>query len=1311
MATQDREILAHKAWLGFLQPVGVVVSPPALIKAQAFVNRSIVEEQQRFQALLSEDPDGNLVLADFPAFTRDVLGWYEDDLKPFPTELEVSLPDYEDVLSATWVVAESAATQKPTLVIQALPFGTDLDNASPQGKNHQGWQASPQARIERLLRENQIPAGILFNGAEIRLVYAPRGETSGHLTFPIAFMAEVAGRYVFGGMHMLLEADRIFDGRLLPEQRLSALLSESRKYQSEVSTRLAEQVLDALWELLRGFQAADESVDGRLLGETSREDPQHIYGGLLTVLLRSVFLLYAEDRGLMPQSYVYQTHYAVAGLFERLREDAGLYPDTMDHRYGAWAWMLSLFRLVFDGAHHEGLKLPARHGQLFDPDEYPFLEGRPYGIHRVMGDRIEPPRISDGVVFRVLQNLLVLDGERLSYRALDVEQIGSVYEAMMGFEVERAYGPSIALKPSGGGNKGHVVVDLGALLAMSGAKRAAWIKEQANCDVSGVATATVKDATTIEELVAALEKKISPRTKNVLPIGSLYLQPGEERRRSGSHYTPRELTEPIVRTTLRPVLEQLGPKPRPEQILYLKVCDPAMGSGAFLVEACRQLAEVLLAAWEAYNCVPEISPDEEPLLHARRLVAQRCLYGVDKNPFAVNLAKLSLWLVTLAREHTFTFVDHALKCGDSLAGLGREQIRLFQWKPQATEPSPLFSHINLAVDESTEWRRRIQKTNDGDEDGKRHCLMEAEEKVAHLVAAGDRLLHAFLGTTAARERETRRTAARALIMGNPQIGARTGCETENAAGEQIRFFPFHWEVEYPEVFGGQNRGFDAIVGNPPFLGGLRVSTMMGMPYFQWLKSAYPPAGHLCDIVAYFLRRAFTLLRPGGTFGLIATNTVAQGDTREGGLAWICNNGGTLFSVDKRLPWPGSSAVVVSVIHLVKGEYHGQKFLDGREVDHISAFLMSLGSHDLPARLAGRNSVFSQGSNICGRGFVFDDSDSAATPLNEMKALLVAKPSLAARVRPFIGGREVNQHPQQLHHRYIICLSDIALESGLAEWTELADIVRTKVKPERDGLGNNPNNVPLKRRWWAFQAHRPKFYDGLRELERLLVIARVSPHAIFTFLPTSRVISSQLVGFLYDQWHAFALLQSRVHEVWARFFSSSMKDDLRYAPSDCFETFAFPTAWQSSQEIDVVGEAYYEFRADLMIRNDQGLTDTYNRFHDPDERSPDILKLHELHAEMDRAVLNAYGWSDISTDCDFFLDFEIDEEEWNTRKKKPWRYRWPDEVHDEVLARLLDLNQKRAAEEKLKGTVKNAKTPKPKVPKKSAPPTLFGLEDN
>ena len=139
------------------------------------------------------------------------------------------------------------------------------------------------------------------------------------------------------------------------------------------------------------------------------------------------------------------------------------------------------------------------------------------------------------------------------------------------------------------------------------------------------------------------------------------------------------------------------------------------------------------------------------------------------------------------------------------------------------------------------------------------------------------------------------------------------------------------------------------------------------------------------------------------------------------------------------------------------------------------------------------------------------------------------------------------------------------------------------------------------------------------------------------------------------------------------------------------TFPFPDGWETHPALEATGKAYYDFRAALMVRNAEGLTKTYNRFHDPDHdgtgvagRDPadivrDIERLRDLHAAMDRAVLDAYGWSDVKTDCEFLLDYEIDEEEWGDRKK-PYRYRWPDDVRDEVLARLLELNAERAREE-------------------------------
>ncbi|MBK8696984.1 MAG: N-6 DNA methylase, partial [Deltaproteobacteria bacterium] len=430
--------------------------------------------------------------------------------------------------------------------------------------------------------------------------------------------------------------------------------------------------------------------------------------------------------------------------------------------------------------------------------------------------RIEVPKVSDGVVYRVLDSLLVLAGERLSYRALDVEQIGSVYEAMMGFAIETAVGPSIAVKPQ------HVVVDLGALLKKSGAERVKHLADEAGCKLPAAQAERVKAAKTVEELVAALDKRVSPRTPRVIVAGGMFLQPGEERRRSGSHYTPRSLTEPIVRTTLRPVLEALGAAPRPEAVLGLKVCDPAMGGGAFLVEACRALGDVLVASWQAHGLPEDLPDNEDPVLHARRLVAQRCLYGVDKNPFAVDLARLSLWLVTLAKDHPFTFLDHALRQGDSLVGLSREQISCLHWEVGKQVPL-VRAVVEKAVAEAEARRGEIHARAMADDVGeKRRLLDEAERAIGDARMLGDCVVAAFFDEEKDAGRKKRVKAlgetVKLWLQGaivnevegerGEQGEADPRAELEGIARglrERARpVTPFHWELEFPEVFSREN---------------------------------------------------------------------------------------------------------------------------------------------------------------------------------------------------------------------------------------------------------------------------------------------------------------------------------------------------------------------------------------------------------------------------------------------------------------------------------------------------------------------------
>lgn len=1330
MAKLDPAVAAHLEWMGFVQPTGLVVSAPALVRAGALLERSDLEGQRLLRAALAERhlrPGAEPLpwLVDFPAFARSVLGWsfrsqdYAGTAeRPIPPELVLPLPEVGDTLRPTFAVREPDPAEGGSgwqLLVSVLPPDEDFDRVA-HGPGQ--LEASPHGRLERLLRHTRVPAGLLVNGQALRLLSAPQGESSGWLDFKVADMAQTGGRPISTALRLLLSQNRLL---ALPKaKRLAALLDESRKFQNEVSEKLARQVLHALYELLRGFQAANDASKGELLREVLAEHPDQVYRALLTVLLRLVFLLYAEERDMLPKQETFLRYYSLSGLYERLREDAAQHPDTMEQRFGAWAQLLVLFRLIHDGAETPELHLPKRHGVLFDPDRYKFLEGRAGSGGRQIHERIEPPRVPDGTIYRALEKLLVLDGERLSYRALDVEQIGSVYETMMGFRLEKAIGPSVAIKAQ----KKHgapTAVDLEALLDEPAAGREKWLGERTGRKIPEGVKRAVKAASSLEDLHAALLPVIdSAATPDIAPPGAMVLQPSEERRKSGSHYTPRALTEPIVRTTLAPILERLrgpeGQPPRPEQILDLKVCDPAMGSGAFLVEACRQLGAALVEAWRTHAEMPVIPPDEREEIYAMRLVAQRCLYGVDRNPVAVDLAKVSLWLATLAKDHALTFVDHALRHGDSLVGLSRRQLEAFHWE----EGQPTLEGLGIRepLARVRELRARIRGAGENVPDWElRHDWDEAQFELGKVRLFGDLVLAAFFEGQNARAREQKRMGYRSLVLAGKAEEERERLEEWRQAEQPL--VPFHWEVEFPEVFERENPGFDALVGNPPFLGGKKISTNLSDEYRDWLAALHEESSSNADLVAHFLRRAFNMLRRQGALGLIATNTIAQGDTRSSGLRWICLHGGEIYCARKRVQWPGLAAVVVSMVHVERALEAGPKLLDKRKVDDITAFLFHRGGHADPAALSENAGKSFVGSYVLGMGFTFDDSDTSGvtTPLAEMRRLLTSDARNQDAIFPYIGGDEVNTSPTHEHHRYVINFNDLTEEECRRRWPGLMAIVEAKVKPERTRTkadGTFALREPLPTRWWQYADKRPALQTAVAALERALCCTLHSKDLSFTFLLARSVFSHALAVFPLPSSAAFCALQSRPHETWARFFGSSMKDDLRYTPSDCFETFPFPTNWQTHPALEAAGQTYYDFRAALMVRNNEGLTKTYNRFHDPLETSPDIGQLRDLHAAMDRAVLDAYGWHDIPTDCQFLLDYEIDEEEWGD-KKKPYRYRWPDDVRDEVLARLLELNAQRAKEEESSGAKaavkaegRKGKGRGRKATAKPSTPTLFDL---
>jgi hypothetical protein len=820
----------HENWLGLVQPSeGLVVSIPALIDAQCMTR----VEADTIAHFLDECPmrkDGTRTITDVVRFLDRVLGH-----RPEHFDAEGALPD-----DLFLYVQEGGQMLRPTLCLRRLAneIPRIADDSSPaeraaapyvallwdlpeeleldRNETTTGpWDDRPSVKFDRLLRHLKVPIGILTNRRAIRLVYAPHGESSGSITFRVDDMATSGGRSILDALVMLLGANRFF--AVGASQSLPFLLEDSRKRQANVTNELAEQVLEAIQILLRGFEVAAERDRSSLLREAVESDDNQAYQGLLHVVLRLVFVLYAEDWELVPvESRVFARHYSVLALFEQLAVDRGRYPDTMSRRYGGWSRLLAVFRAVYSGTAHRSetdhLEMPPRRGDLFNPERYPFLEGWPPsgGAPIDLGARcdVSVPTIDDETVFLVLERLIMFQGQRLSYKALDVEQLGSVYEALMGYSVRLLEGEAVAIRVKTKASAARAWIEVESLLSHKPSERAPWLERDVGFDKATAkkVAAAVNGARDPDRAADALLDLAAGRSRDRrvrcrAPAGRYVLQPGRERRRTSAHYTPRALTAPIVRRTLEPLLGAMGAAPASERILNLKICDPAMGSGAFLVEACRWLADEVVKAWRREGRMPP----GDPTIHAKRLVAQRCLYGVDKDAQAVELAKLSLWLVTLARDLPFTFVDHALRHGDSLVGLDFDQIRAGHWKPDRQLDIAELT-LRDALGEAIQIRQCIlDLAHDPTPSAHR-------EKEAHLENASDALRHARLladlivGAFFAHAKPKDRNAERQRRLDAFQAWKGSGdleIPTQLLDWQhqiRARIPVFHWMLEFPEVF-------------------------------------------------------------------------------------------------------------------------------------------------------------------------------------------------------------------------------------------------------------------------------------------------------------------------------------------------------------------------------------------------------------------------------------------------------------------------------------------------------------------------------
>lgn len=831
--------------------------------------------------------------------------------------LSVSLSEHAVTLAPDLAVVDEQRANKPLMLIHAYAQDTDLDAT----QRLDGWAATSAERMVQLCRATGCRLALVTNGERWMLIDAPVGAVTTFASWYARIWAQEP--ITLQAFVHLLGIRRFFVDEA---EQLPALFDRSLKYQDEVTEVLGEQVQRAVEVLIQALDKADQDRDRNLLRDV--KEPE-LYEAALTLMMRLVFLLAAEERGLLLLGDErYESNYAISTLRMQLRAESD---EILERRWDAWSRLLATFRAVFGGIKHENLRLPALGGSLFDPDRFPFLEGRGKGSNW----RKEPARplpIDNRTVLLLLEAIQQFQGRTLSYRALDVEQVGYVYEGLLERTVKRT--AEVTLELDGTKNAKAPWVKLAELESarLSGVDRLAeLLQERSGSSASRVRNDLGKslDDTLADRLLAvsqgdmALRDRIRPyahlvRTDPwgyplVYPAGAFIVTTGSDRRETGTHYTPKSLTEAIVAETLTPIA-YVGPAegiPRadwalksPAELLDLKICDPAMGSGAFLVQACRWLADRLVEAWAqaearghtvgADGRVADADASGEPLprdtearvILARCLIAERCLYGVDLNPLAVELAKLSIWLVTLAKGRPFGFLDHNLRCGDSLLGIHRlDQLTQLSMNSTGRGQLRLFGqNVNQVVREAIELRMRLREMPIRD--------IRDVEAMAHLDANARRRLEvpeliadAFIGEVfasggngAALESALASLSAHAeQVVGGDQESLmsmrRRAIATLSAnlpRGRPARQ-PFHWPIEFPEVFSSSAPGFDATVGNPPWGASLSEADTL------YLKRAYQSSAYkLINSFKFFIERMDQITdSSGGAYSFLVPSSLLE----------------------------------------------------------------------------------------------------------------------------------------------------------------------------------------------------------------------------------------------------------------------------------------------------------------------------------------------------------------------------------------------------------------------------------------------------
>ncbi|MGC4850569.1 Eco57I restriction-modification methylase domain-containing protein [Micromonospora sp. DT15] len=1331
----------HRAWLGLVETDGpfLAIPPlkrvwpqgmPALDPERLDVLREAKPAYDHAWEALDIDPDDETVQAEYTevrdvwvqTVLRDVVGWrtslaWGPDCAPGMT---AHSPDRRVV------VTPQAALHGPDGIGALVGVVDKCDSLHATGTD--GWAATAIDRMEAMLRGTGIAIGIVTDGRWWALVCArPDAMVASGIVDaqtwveePLtrnAFLTVIARQYTIGGD---------------PNERLPKLFEESVAAAEEITEALGAQVRRAVELLTQAFAETAADHDRRGLRDPLPDAPHDTYSAAVTVMMRVVFLLFAEERGLLPQSELFLQGYGINGELDaleqrRLRDGE----ESLDSTYLTWHRLLATSQALYRGASFENMRMPAYGGSLFDPDRYPFL------IASDDNGTLALP-VSDRVMLHVLRSVQVAqlkggDARRISFRDVDVEQIGYIYEGLLGYSCTRVTGDTLVGLVGATGAEPEIPLTVLEQLAYANATPAklataiiAWLKENqpaatppsANALAKRLAAAPGDDAdrmlraVTDDDDLRARLLPWAPITRpdlrdrpTVILDGGLVVIETPSRRNAGAHYTPKDLAEDVVKHALEPLCYCPGPHQVPEssgawklrgsdEILNLKVADIAAGSGAFLVAAARYLAARLVEAWIDED--PANAGQHDLGQHAIREVVARCLYGADINAMAVEMCKLSLWLVSLDRDLPFSFVDDKILHGNSLLGLTdlRQLRTLHIERPTHQQPRLTAKDVDGTIRRAVDIRRNLaSEVREHDPirsaTAKRRQLNQTRTLTADLRAAADGVIAAGLrlgGKPGKALNEAYENLAEAVAAAMPTNDISADIKflrsildeglTPTALTDDGRWQPLHWVLEVPDVL-IDHGGFDAIIGNPPFVAGSSISGAMGGNFRDWLvhQIAGGRRGN-ADLVAYFFLRSVELLRNDGNMGLIATNTIAQGDTREVGLDQILTQGVEITRAIQSKKWP------VATVNLEYSAIWGtrdkvpstvSRWVDGIKAERITSLLEPAGrTAGSPNRLSANREVAFQGIKIDGIGFVVSDSEATEW--------LRTDPRYAEVVLPYLSGEDLNSRADCTPSRWVIDFYGKSEEEA-AHFDWAYSRVTELVKPKR-----MENNRKLYRDyWWQHAEGRPGLRRAVSGLSEVLAITLHGKTLMPARISTAWIPSHGLAVFATDSYVDQAILSSSPHQMWAIRYGSGIRSDPRYTPSDVFETFPRP---EPTVQLDEVGQMLDEERRSAMLRRGLGLTKLYNLVNDPgivEDDDADVARLRRIHVELDEAVMAAYDWSDVPLEHGFHT----------YRQMTRWTVSPAARV--EILDRLLAENLRRAAAQQPKAAKKaTARQRKPVV---------------